>query len=158
MDESLLYLLPATVNETDVNFKVEKYEYRSYLNEYGEEEVFDVELKFDVNTQVPIISFLEWIETLEKLRKSGVSTIHVYVKKIEMYTPENITMWGNFTEVHDNLLTNGYSNLSDDRKLRIYMYYIEEFNYYVLLRLLSHHDLVKTIKINNPRKKIQYLI
>lgn len=141
MENPLLYVLPPFIEEVETHFTMEtiNYEYGASINEYGDREVVDVSREFEVCVTIPKISFLDWVETLCSLHKFAVETEHLYTKQIIPYTPHDSPVWGYFYEVRGNLLFYGQTYLDQD-KVRIYMYFIEDFNYYVLLRLLSHHD------------------
>ncbi|MFB5268123.1 hypothetical protein ACE41H_15250 [Paenibacillus enshidis] len=143
MENTKLYLLPPLNEGVKVTFTMEtfNYEYGSELDDYGDREVVDVSREFSIQAVVPKISFLDWIETLCSLRNNQVTTTHLYTKQIIPYTPDDSAVWAYFNQVKGNLLTNGY-RYDNQYKVRIYMYFIEEFNYFVLLRLLTHHDKV----------------
>jgi hypothetical protein len=141
MNEGMIKVLPAfnDLIETMITMETITYEYGHGIDEFGDREVVDVSRKYKVLLQVPRITFMDWVETLCSLKNNGVSTTHLYTKQIVSYKPHDSDVWGYFDDVRGNLLTNGSYRMD---KVRIFVYFIKEFNYYVVLRLLSHHDQV----------------
>lgn len=143
MNVPKLNILPISTEyvETYINMETINYSYGTDVDENGDREVVDVSREYIVLVKVPRISFLNWVETLCSLQKNGVSSAHIYTKELVPYKPHSSPAWGYFDQVRNNLLSNGYKH-PNDCKVRIYIYLIEDFNYFAVLRLLSHQDIV----------------
>lgn len=135
-DIDLYNILPPLIEGIEACFNMEtiNYEYSSNVDEFGEREIIDVSRVYQVKMNVPKISFIEWIETLCALKKHDVVTTHLYAQDI---LPYDDPLWGYFNQVKGNLLTNGHTLRNQD-KVRMYLYYIDDFKYFVIIRLLSH--------------------
>ncbi|OXS73041.1 hypothetical protein B1B04_13845 [Lysinibacillus sp. KCTC 33748] len=148
MNELALNILPPQIKTVDTHFAMEvlRYEYGWEVDEYGDREIVDTSNSYKVKAKVPRISFLEWIDTLCNLKYNGVLATHLYTRELLPYVSLDSSVWKYFDQVEGNLLTNGSTYRNAD-KVRIYVYFIEEFNHFVILRLLSHHDIVFYKKI-----------
>jgi hypothetical protein len=132
--------------ETFVEMETINYEYGSSVDEYGDREVIDVSRTYTMSVSVPEITFLDWVLTLCRLKDEGVATSHIYSQQIMPYAPQHISFWGYYNDVRGNLLSNG-TTYRDVDKVRMYIYLIKEFNYFAVLRIHSHQDIV-TYSIN----------
>lgn len=142
-----LNVLPPTLEviETYITMTVIKYEYGREVDEFGEREVVDTEHSYNAKVKVPRITFDEWIDTLCNLKNNNVLEIHSYTKELIPFGPCDTHVWQYFDQIKGNLLTNGYKNCNE-YKIRIYVYFINEFKSFAILRLLSHHDQVASKK------------
>ncbi|KQN97003.1 hypothetical protein [Paenibacillus sp. Leaf72] len=136
----ILNILPSSLHHITTQFKMETFNYEYDSSGDDDREVIDKERKYIVKMPVPVISFYDWVETLICLNHNKISFSYEYAKDFIPYEPH--TLWRYFDCVKDNLISNG-SQLSSKDKFRLYVYYIEEFNYYLLIRLESHHDIVR---------------
>lgn len=144
---NILYVLPPPIEVIEQFFTmtVFKYEYGSEVDEFGDREVFDTEHSYKAKVKVPIINFFEWINALYNLNSNNVLERHSYTKEFSPYDPCDTYVWQYFDQIEENILTNGYKSRNED-KVRIYVYFINEFNSFAILRLLSHHDQVANKK------------
>ncbi len=147
IDKNILNVLPPPIEviEQFITMTVFKYEYGSEVDEFGDREIVDTEHSYKAKVKVHIITFFEWINALYNLNSNGVLEIHSYTKEFIPYGPCDTYVWQYFDQIEGNILTNGYKSRNED-KVRIYVYFINEFNYFAILRLLSHHDQVANIK------------
>lgn len=125
--------------EVTVEYQTMRYEYGNSYDEYGDCEVIDVTREHSITMRVPKISFLEWIECLIQLKNAGITFSHIYTKEFKAYEPFNSQLWDYFDEVKGNSLRDS-SNFREDA-FRMYVFWIEEFNYFSLIRTNNHKNL-----------------
>ncbi|OWA33049.1 hypothetical protein B9G55_23920 [Saccharibacillus sp. O16] len=126
--KEIIRILPDVEHTRSKELSFPVIEYRQF-----DDEVQDVEIIRHVNAVIPELTFLAWVQLCADLKRYGVKEGHYYMRDLVPYEPDP-SGWAYFTQVESNRLFHSTKGTASEMLL----YYLPEFERYVLVRLDSH--------------------
>jgi len=126
-----IHILPAAQQIRTLPIKFTTYEYRP-----DGDDVIDIEIHQTLIADIPEIDFMCWLQLCLALQEYKIDYDHFYMKKVIPYDQERLHHnWSYFTKVKGNRL---YRKDSYGYRTELLLYYIQDFDYYVMIHLKSH--------------------